>query len=53
MARNSSSALISSSGALVALEVSSDQVCTITATYGVLTDTYDVTIQNYEPIQYR
>ena len=46
---NSGSALISSGGALVALEVSSDQVCTITATYGVLSDTYDVTIQNNEP----
>ena len=31
------------------LEVSSDQVCTITATYGVLTDTHDVTILNVVP----
>ena len=34
---------------MVALEVSSDQVCSITATYGILINTYDVTIQNNVP----
>ena len=47
---NSSYASISSSGYLTTLSVSSDQSCTITASYGGKSDTHSVTIKNVPDI---
>ena len=46
---NSGYANISSSGYLTASSVASDQSCTITASYGGQSDTYNVTIKNVPP----
>jgi cysteinyl-tRNA synthetase len=46
---NSSYASISSSGYLTTSSVSSNQSCTITASYGGKSDTYNVTIKNVPP----
>jgi predicted phosphodiesterase len=45
---NSNYASINSNGYLTAASVSSDQPCSLTASYGGMTDTYDVTLINSE-----